>query len=324
MASTIGIKLANGEFFSILEENIQAKKRLVVTTVHDNQHSMQIDLYRSYTKTMADALYIGSIVVENIISNLMGAPSIELIISSTMDGVISAYASDLDPGSAKEQFHLSVSLRSLDEDSREDEIPDYELEEMDSPPEALFENPPPYRARSRMLLWIILAGVVLLLGGLCAWFFLLRKQPARRREAEMPIVVSAPAPSQDQAAAPEESPAAEPAPAAPAPIQAEAPAPAASVEAPAPAVPILEAAPPAPQAPRARNRPPAPVSSYNVPAVIPREGVSYTIRWGDTLWEISEAFYRNPWLYPRIAQYNRIPNPDLIISGTTIRIPPRE
>jgi nucleoid-associated protein YgaU len=65
------------------------------------------------------------------------------------------------------------------------------------------------------------------------------------------------------------------------------------------------------------------VSSYNVPAVIPPEGAPYRIRWGDTLWDISEAFYRNPWLYPRIARFNNIRNPNRIISGTTIRIPPR-
>jgi nucleoid-associated protein YgaU len=71
------------------------------------------------------------------------------------------------------------------------------------------------------------------------------------------------------------------------------------------------------------NRRTAPVWSFNVPSVIPREGVNYTIRPGDTLWDISEAFYRDPWLYPRIAQHNNIRNPNLIISGRIIRIPPR-
>jgi len=33
------------------------------------------------------------------------------------------------------------------------------------------------------------------------------------------------------------------------------------------------------------------------------------------------AYYRNPWLYPKIAAANSIKNPDLIISGTTIWIP---
>jgi nucleoid-associated protein YgaU len=72
-----------------------------------------------------------------------------------------------------------------------------------------------------------------------------------------------------------------------------------------------------------RTRPVPPVRSYRVPATIPRNGAPYRIRWGDTLWDIAEAFYRNPWLYPRIARFNNIRNPDLIISGRTIRVPPR-
>ena len=49
--------------------------------------------------------------------------------------------------------------------------------------------------------------------------------------------------------------------------------------------------------------------------------VTYRIKWGDTLWDISDAYYKNPWRYPKIANYNHIPNPDLIISGTDIIIP---
>jgi nucleoid-associated protein YgaU len=81
--------------------------------------------------------------------------------------------------------------------------------------------------------------------------------------------------------------------------------------------------PPPAKTQEARKRPPAPVASYKVPSTIPKEGVSYRIRWGDTLWDIAEAFYRNPRLYPRIARFNNIRNPNLIISGRTIRIPPK-
>ena len=49
--------------------------------------------------------------------------------------------------------------------------------------------------------------------------------------------------------------------------------------------------------------------------------VKYRIRWGDTLWDIADAYYKNPWRYPKIAKYNKIKNPDLIISGTDILIP---
>ena len=50
-------------------------------------------------------------------------------------------------------------------------------------------------------------------------------------------------------------------------------------------------------------------------------GVWYWIRRGDTLWGISSSFYRNPWYYGRIAEENRIRNPDLIYAGSKIFIP---
>lgn len=53
------------------------------------------------------------------------------------------------------------------------------------------------------------------------------------------------------------------------------------------------------------------------------EAVQYKIKWGDTLWDISNAYYKTPWLYPKIASYNGIKNPDFIISGTWITIPPK-
>ena len=49
--------------------------------------------------------------------------------------------------------------------------------------------------------------------------------------------------------------------------------------------------------------------------------VSYKIKWGDTLWDIADTYYKNPWRYKKIAKYNNIKNPDHIISGTVIQIP---
>jgi nucleoid-associated protein YgaU len=96
----------------------------------------------------------------------------------------------------------------------------------------------------------------------------------------------------------------------------------------APSVPLVITAPEVAPEPEEnipiRTRPAPPVASYRVPTTIPPGGVAYTIRWGDTLWDISEAFYRNPWLYTRIARFNNIGNPDIIISGRIIRIPPRQ
>ena len=51
------------------------------------------------------------------------------------------------------------------------------------------------------------------------------------------------------------------------------------------------------------------------------KAVSYKIKWGDTLWDIADTYYKNPWRYKKIAKYNNIKNPDHIISGTVIQIP---
>jgi hypothetical protein len=323
MASTIGIKIANGEFYSIIEENSAVKKRLILTTVHDKQRSVQIDLYKSFTKTMADALYIGSLVVENIKPKPRGEPSIELVISSNKNGDITADAIDMDTSSKGEHQVLSVSLKSLDEDNRELEIPDFELEHHEGPPTGLYERAKKVKktqeSKKFPILAAILIGLVIILLILALWFFFLRDKGIL--PFTLPFEKAGPATESGSPANPPPSPADRTAPQTPPPA---AQPPASQTARPAP--PVIQAPPAPPPPPRqtaSRTRPPAPVSSYNVPATIPREGAPYRIRWGDTLWDISEAFYRNPWLYPRIARFNNIRNPDLIISGTTIRIPPK-
>jgi LysM repeat protein len=363
MASSIGIKIANGEFYSIMEENSTVKKRLILTTVHDSQRSVQIDLYKSFTKSMADALYIGSLVIENIRPKPKGEPSIEMIIASTVEGEITADAVDLDTSANAEHHHLSVSLTSLDEDNRDYEIPDFELDQHEPPPQGLYEQPSKKDVPRRGFPWLILIIIgiaIIVIGGILAWFFLFRgKPPADQMQgnpapvqpaASVPVI-EAPAaqavPAQQEAAPAVQpppvqregaQPAQVPAAAQPPPVQREgvqsaqvpaaAQSPPAQQEAAAVAqVPAVAQPPPARPAAapasdrRARSVPP--VASYKVPAIIPQEGITYTIRWGDTLWDISEAFYRNPRLYIRIARVNNIRNPDRIISGSTIRILPR-
>jgi len=312
MASTIGIKVANGEFYPIVEENSLIRKKLILTTVHDNQPSAQIDLYRTALKTMADAQYIGSLVVDHINPKPKGEPSIEMVISSKSNGEIVADAVDLDTGPSGEHYVLTVSLKSLDETSRDMDLPDFELDSSEESSSGLYNHASEIREeekrRTPIFLFVII-GLIILLGLAAAWLFLLGGLDTIRSGGSSSAVTQSSQPD----------PIKQPEPAKPEPPKSDPP-PQRTEPAPVIQAPV---SPPAPRTQATSRRRPPPVASYKVPATIPKEGVDYRIRWGDTLWDIAEAFYRDPWLYPRIARHNNIRNPDLIISGRVIRIPPR-
>ena len=69
------------------------------------------------------------------------------------------------------------------------------------------------------------------------------------------------------------------------------------------------------EAEEVKPEPPAP------PKEEPKPDIIYKIKWGDTLWDIADTYYKNPWRYKKIARYNGIKDPDYIVSGTRIRIP---
>ena len=113
-----------------------------------------------------------------------------------------------------------------------------------------------------------------------------------------------------------EPPAPEPA-AAPQTIPSEPSNPPAPVEPPAPQQPTQqEPTQPSVQQPKPNVQEPA-------ASISGQQAIRYQLRWGDTLWDLSETYYRNPWLYTKIAKHNKLKNPDLIISGTYIEIPPQ-
>lgn len=54
-----------------------------------------------------------------------------------------------------------------------------------------------------------------------------------------------------------------------------------------------------------------------------KKSILYTIKKGDTLWDLSEKYLGDPWEFPRIwcSNLNKIKDPDLIYVGQTIVIP---
>jgi hypothetical protein len=316
MAGTIGIKIANGDFYPIIGENSPVKKRLVLTTVHDRQNNVQIDLFRSISKSMLDAQYIGSLVVEDISLKTKGEPSIEMILSVDGEGNINAEAHDLDAGPDGERHTLNVSLQNVESLADLDENPDFSISDSQYKYGRVEKT-----GRDRKFPWLvlILAALFAALAITALWFFFLGGRDlfstVETRQGNE-YTAAQPSPRQETQPIQEQTPVVQPPP--PPPPPAAEPEPAASQ-------PIVIKAPEAPARPKQVNRvrPKAPVLSYKVPAVIPKNGVVYQIQWGDTLWDISAAFYRNPWLYPRIAKANKIRNPDLIIAGSNVRIYPK-
>lgn len=124
--STIGIKIADGTYRPIIEGESLKKKRLVLTTVHDEQGSVQIDLFLGTGDEFSDPRYVGSLVIEDLMPSGKGEPEIELVVGVDEDGNLNAVAGEIGSG---EKQSLSVSLESLDDEGFE--APNFDLDDKD-------------------------------------------------------------------------------------------------------------------------------------------------------------------------------------------------
>ena len=132
----IGIKIADGSYFPIMEEGSSKRKRLVLTTVNDNQESVQIDLYKGNGEELSDAVYVGSLLIENIAQAPKESSEIELKLGFDNDGTLNAEAGD--PGSGQYES-LSISMETLGESSMydtpefslDDEMEDLQIDDVD-------------------------------------------------------------------------------------------------------------------------------------------------------------------------------------------------
>ena len=312
-AAWIGIKLADSKFFPVMEEGTPVSKVLELTTVRDDQTSVQINLFRGDDATIETASYVGTLIIEDIANRKGGEPTIELTLSLDENNELSAEAVDLDSGSRQA---LTVSLETL---SSEDQLglPDFDLTPVDTEltlgedpehrnlvvdsdipgnaPEGLYEMTAEEKKKSGVFLPAWLCVVILLLGVAALALALLVSAHVMRLNR----TISDAAPGAAAPAVPVTEPEAPP-------VVAE--------ETPPPVAPDTE-----PVAKPVEEQTVAP----SEPEPVQARPVQYNIVWGDTLWDLADAYYRDPWLYTRIATHNRIRNPNLIIAGTRIEIPPK-
>ncbi|TVR34645.1 MAG: hypothetical protein EA404_02250 [Spirochaetaceae bacterium] len=127
--SHIGIKIADGSFYPIFEKTAKGKKRLTLTTAHENQRAVHISLYQGEPEQgqSGEAEYVGTLVVENIRTAPQGEVEVSLVLGIDDAGNLNATATDVSSG---EYQSLSVSLASMEEKGLYS-VPDFSLEEQE-------------------------------------------------------------------------------------------------------------------------------------------------------------------------------------------------
>ena len=129
---TIGIKLADGTFYPVIEEGSPKQRMLDLTTVKDNQTKVQIDLYRSETGTMDDAEYVDTLEVPALNPHPNGEPELHLSVSIDENNELKAEVIDAETGT-KSETQVNLITRS-DEDRQQPN--DFEISDFELPPVA--------------------------------------------------------------------------------------------------------------------------------------------------------------------------------------------
>lgn len=326
--STIGIKVADGSYYPILEKGRKVTKRLILTTANENQSTVQIDLYEGEGEALHDARYIGSLLIEDLPPAAKGEPDVELVLGLDDEGTLSANASEKASGAGES---LSIRVESLPENGLYD-IPEFEFDDEsdawareaigsspgpdepgpgavdeDEEEAAVRQTSPleptePKRRPWLVALFIVLAVAAVVVVGILL-FRLLQGPEVPPLEANDAGPASVRVAQGETEAGPSEKSREQPAEGAAADGTDSEPAAGAERT----------------SAGGARDR--------DGPRVVPSDsdigGVWYWIRWGDTLWGISTSFYQTPWNYGEIASQNEIKDPDLIYAGSRIYIPPK-
>ena len=344
MAAKIGIKLADGTFFPIMDDDSSASETLELTTVRDNQRSVQINLFKKEDDA-SDPLYIGSLIVEDIQEKATGDPTIELQLALDEDKNLSAEAVDKDSGSHQA---LKVSLETFADQAFDDldfdlssETADADIDlsasntnidddfgtqhEFSASTFYTDEDEEEQHPRRGIPVWLLVILILLGIAALVLGILLLTKKNLAEEEHPMAIqpdtttvIPSEKSPTQESVdpvpapSLPAEEPVTEP----PAPQ----PTGSAPIEQSVPSQLVQEEQPVKQETPVQQTKPAVKEPAASVSA---QKAIRYKLRWGDTLWDLSETYYRNPWLYTKIATHNKLKNPDLIISGTYIEIPPQ-
>lgn len=312
----IGLKLADGTFYPILKRGKPVKKKLQVTTASDNQTTVQINLFCASDESFSDAEYVDTLMIDGLVSQESRGPAIDLLLTLDENDVLTADLFDQESGEASKS---SVSLVTLENDELDDYLTNFEVTsdpfiEDDSLDfsgadfdESDFNDAPNFtdpslinnfeyvdsgkKKNSIVSLICILCAFVSVLSLLGIFYVVIQN---KEKEAELALQ----------------------------------PLPSVKYE----TVTVVSEQGDYPQQLQAAVAREDTIVVVDAPVVIPAPVAStsvitepklYQVKWGDTLWDLADTFYKNPWMYDKIASANNIKNPDFILSGTWISIPPK-
>ncbi len=309
----IGIKIADGSFYPVLEEGVSGRKKLVLTTVQDSQSEVHIDLYRGNGGGIEAAEYLGRINLANVASKPKGEAEIELVIKSDPSGSITAQAADR---GSDEQQSISVAV-DTDESTEQSDFPDFDLEDSYGLQSTLAENgletntgQTEVSGKSRALLIAFITLGIAFIALLVLFILRIQSDPGGifgpTADRRPPVTGTS---SAEDTGTPEKEDGGRTA---------------------AAETGGDESAGTGEQSETAEEDAPPPSGTEGTAAAAGQNrgeagssgnGVWYKIAPGDTLWDLSDSFYLDPWSYNKIADKNEIVNPDLIFSGVRIYIP---
>ncbi len=120
---SIGIKLYDGNFLPILNDDEIKIKKVILTTVRDNQKKTIIELYEGKSGKCINNEYLGKIEIPIKRKTKKGEPAIELHLRLDDNGILYAKAWDLDSGEESEiQIEHSHTKTILRESLSDEEI----------------------------------------------------------------------------------------------------------------------------------------------------------------------------------------------------------
>ena len=289
LPKSIGIKLYDGSFVPIINENEIKSKKVILTTVRDNQKKAIIELYEGTSDKCINNEYLGKLVISIDRPTKKGEPGIEVHLRLDENGMLYAKAWDAESG--------QESAIKIEHSSRKRIFPetlsDLEITQLDQGETKKIDNYTngasalltDYEKSSgfmnvlKIILIVLIVLIILALIGVGAYFsynkiknFISNLKKLTTTTTTIQSTTSTILSKTTTTTTPKTT---------------------------------------------------TTIKKEEIKGIRRLEGKKHYIRWGDNLWNICKKYYKDPWYYPALAEANDIKNPRLIYAGTYIIIPPK-